>query len=144
MTIPMDLDDTLDRIKRHEGFQEEVYKDPLGIETVGYGFTIKDLVLPEGISSTLLRIIVLNLTVQLYDKFPWFGFMPSEIKSVIVEMCYQMGITGFSGFKVTIAHFNRREWEKASQEMLNSEWAGQTPKRAQELSLIVGSIRPRA
>ena len=38
----------INSIKEHEGFVAIVYKDSLGIDTIGYGFAIKDLELdPE-------------------------------------------------------------------------------------------------
>lgn len=135
----MNLEDTLKRIKKHEGFVTEVYKDPLGNDTVGYGFTIRDLRLPEGVSSTILRILVLDLTLRLHDRFVWFRSMPGVVQSVVVEMCYQLGVRGFSRFKKTIAHLKMKRWREASEEMLDSRWARQTPERARELSRIIAS-----
>ena len=37
----------IDSIKKHEGYVGIVYKDSLGIDTIGYGFAIKDLELDE-------------------------------------------------------------------------------------------------
>ncbi len=130
----MNIERLLQSIKDGEGFREEVYKDSLGIDTVGYGFTIKDLQLSEGISSVILRILVLNLIVDVQDRFRWFYLMPNEVQMVVVEMCYQMGISGFSQFKKTIAHLKSFNWVEAADEMLNSKWAKQTPNRAKKLS----------
>ena len=33
----------IESIKEHEGYVGVVYKDSLGIDTIGYGFAIKDL-----------------------------------------------------------------------------------------------------
>ena len=60
--------------------------------------------------------------------------MPQEIKDVVVEMCYQLGVYGFSRFKKTIAYIQNKQWEEASVEMLDSRWAEQTPGRAREMS----------
>ena len=60
--------------------------------------------------------------------------MPQEIKDVVMEMCYQLGVTGVSKFKKTIAYLQNKQWEEASIEMLDSLWARQTPNRAKELS----------
>ena len=49
-------------------------------------------------------------------------------------MCYQLGVTGFSKFKKTIAYLQNKEWRNASIEMLDSRWAKQTPNRAKEMS----------
>lgn len=137
----MNIENTLAQLKEHEGFSAEVYKDHLGIDTVGYGFTIKDLQLPEGVSSTILRIIVLNRVIDLHNRFAWFSLMPPEIQGVIVEMSYQLGIEGFAKFKKTVYHLKHRQWKEASKEMLRSQWAEkQTPGRAKKLSEIVRKV----
>lgn len=136
----MDVEKTIKRLKNNEGFSSRVYEDHLGIETVGYGFTIKDLQLPEGVASTILRIIVLNRVIDIHNRFEWFSLMPSEVQSVVVEMCYQLGIFGFSRFKKTIRYLKQRRWVDAADEMLDSKWAKQTPARAERLSEEVRSI----
>ena len=124
----------IESIKKHEGFSAMVYKDSLGIDTVGYGFAIKDLELDSDICEMILERKVKNLKDRIEIKFDWYKYMPQEIKDIVVEMCYQMGVYGFSRFKKTIAFLQNKEWEKASVEMLDSRWAQQTPNRAKEMS----------
>ena len=66
--------------------------------------------------------------------------MPHKIQDVIYEMCYQMGVTGVSKFKKTLAYLENEEFKKASIEMLDSRWARQTPNRARKLSNIVKNV----
>ena len=66
--------------------------------------------------------------------------MPQEIKDVVMEMCYQLGVGGVSKFKKTIAYLQNKQWEEASVEMLDSLWAKQTPNRAKELSKKVKEV----
>ena len=66
--------------------------------------------------------------------------MPPNIKDVVMEMCYQLGVTGFSRFRKTIAFLQDKKWEDASVEMLDSLWAKQTPNRAKSLSNIVKGV----
>ena len=124
----------IDSIKKHEGYVGIVYKDSLGIDTIGYGFAIKDLELDEDICEIILERKIHNLKDRLLLKFGWFKYMPQEIKDIVTEMCYQLGVTGFSKFKKTIAYLQNKQWEEASVEMLDSLWAKQTPNRAKEMS----------
>tara|TARA_R100000951_G_C2645438_1_gene182432 strand:+ start:1884 stop:2288 length:405 start_codon:yes stop_codon:yes gene_type:complete len=130
-----------DSIKKHEGYVGIVYKDSLGIDTIGYGFAIKDLELDEDICDIILERKLDNLKSMVELKFDWYKYMPQEIKNIVMEMCYQLGVTGFSKFKKTIAYLQNKEWSNASVEMLDSLWAKQTPNRAKEMSKIVGSIK---
>jgi lysozyme len=127
----------LNAVKLSEGFRERVYKDTLGIDTIGYGFAIKDLVLDEDLAEIILRRKLDKLIDNADKKFKFLKDMPTEVQDVIYEMCYQLGITGVSKFKKTLAYLENYEFKMASVEMLDSRWATQTPNRAKKLSDIV-------
>ena len=63
--------------------------------------------------------------------------LPEEVQDVVIECCYQLGVSGFSNFKKTLRYLEQHELEKAAVEMLDSKWAKQTPNRAKKLSDIV-------
>ena len=123
-----------DSIKQHEGYVPNVYKDSLGIDTIGYGFAIKDLELEEDICDIILDRKLKILQDRVRSKFAWYSYMPQEIKDVVMNMCYQLGVGGFSKFKKTISFLQNKQFQDASVEMLDSLWAKQTPNRAKELS----------
>ena len=130
----------LKEIKRHEGFKSRVYKCTEGYDTIGYGFAIKDLDLDEDIAELILMRKIQKLLERIIIAFSWFKDSPNEIKFVVSNMCYQLGIKGFSKFKKTIYYLETEQYEEASIEMLDSLWAKQTPNRAKELSEIVKSV----
>ena len=130
----------IDSIKKHEGYVGIVYKDSLGIDTIGYGFAIKDLELDADICDIILERKLHALTDRVNNKFHWYKYMPPEIQDIVVEMCYQMGVYGFSCFKKTIAYLQDKKFKEASVEMLDSRWADQTPNRAKELSNRVREV----
>jgi|TARA_R110002073_G_scaffold47737_1_gene129031 lysozyme len=134
------MKDLLESIKHHEGFVEHVYDDSLGIPTIGYGFAIKDLVLQEDLCDEILLRKLRILGRSVMGKFPFFDSLPSECKSVLMEMCYQLGVTGVSKFKKALKAMEDGDWEKAADEMLDSKWAKQTPNRAKEMSNIIRSL----
>ena len=66
---------------------------------------------------------------------------PPEVFGVVTEMVFQLGYNGTSKFKKTLKHINNGEYTLASEEMLNSNWANQTKKRANTLSKIMENIQ---
>ena len=134
------MKDLLDSIKHHEGFVEHVYDDSLGIPTIGYGFAIKDLILQEDLCDEILLRKLRILGRSVMGKFPFFDSLPSDCKDVLMEMCYQLGVTGVSKFKKALKAMEDGDWEKAADEMLDSKWAKQTPNRAKEMSDIIRSL----
>ena len=138
--MPKELNDIVKDIKKHEGFKAKVYKCTEGYDTIGYGFAIKDLVIDEDIADLILMKKLHKLLERILIAFPWFKDVDNIAKTVIVNMCYQLGLSGFSKFKKTIYLLETEQYEEASVEMLDSLWAKQTPNRAKELSETLRGI----
>lgn len=135
-----DFKDILNDIKKHEGFEPKVYKCTEGYDTIGYGFAIKDLIIDKDVADLILMKKLHKMLERITVAFPWFANIDNEAKAVVVNMCYQLGIRGFSKFKKTIYLLETEQYEEASVEMLDSLWAKQTPNRAKELSEKIRSI----
>ena len=135
------MEDLLKKIKEHEGFRSRVYKCTEGYDTIGYGFAIKDLELDEDIAEEILLRKLEKLIKRIRDKFDWLDTVPHEVQGVLVNMSYQMGVTGVSKFKNALKHMRNGEWNKDADEILLSRWYKQTPKRAKELSDIIRALK---
>ena len=138
--IPKELQEIVDNIKRHEGFEPKVYQCTEGYDTIGYGFTIKDLEIDKDVADLILMKKLHTLLQRITIAFPWFENIDNIAKSVVVNMCYQLGLRGFSQFKKTIYYLETEQYEEASMEMLDSLWAKQTPNRANELSELMSTL----
>ena len=130
----------LNQIKKHEGFRSSVYQCTEGYDTIGYGFEVKDLEIYEEIAEEILIQKIAELESKISKKFEWYHTAPQEAKEVVINMCYQLGLSGFSKFKKTIYLLETEQYEEASVEMLDSLWAKQTPRRAKELSEVIRSL----
>ena len=113
----------LDNIKESEGFRSSVYKDTLGIDTIGYGFAIKDLYLTKEDCDRILERKVAELKIRVHNKFPFIITLPESVQDVMIECCYQLGVSGFSKFKKTLAYLEDHDFKNAGIEMLDSRWA---------------------
>ena len=56
-----------------------------------------------------------------------------NVRELIIEMIFQMGIRNVIGFKKTIRHIQKKNNFLASLEMMNSIWYKQTPRRVENL-----------
>ena len=122
------------KFKEHEGYKPTVYECTEGYDTIGYGFAIKDLYLSKDVCDIILTEKLAELELNISKKFEWYDNSNEIVKDVVVNMCYQIGLSGFSKFKKTIYYLETEQYEEASIEMLDSLWAKQTPNRAKELS----------
>ena len=129
----------IDNIKISEGFRSKVYKCTEGYDTIGYGFAIKDLELDEDICDMILERKVAKLVEMLEKNLPYLPSLPKDAQDVLIEMAYQMGVSGLLKFKKTLMYVESKDYKDASVEMLDSRWAKQTPNRAKKLSDIMAS-----
>ena len=143
----MSYSDLKARIKEHEGFVPKIYKDQLGFKTIGFGHLVlptdkfkedvtykkKDL---EEVFDSDFNIAKSNAN-QLIEGLP----LHHQAKCVIIEMVFQLGIGGVSKFKKMWKALKQNDYQIASEEMLDSKWAKQTPKRAEELSGVMKSCK---
>ena len=128
-----DFKSLIERVAVNEGFRSEVYKCTAGVDTFGHGLTW----ITEEESLEILANRISQLHLKLLDKLDWYKDMPPEIQGVIIEICYQMGFTGFCKFKKAIANMKDKNWKASAEEMLDSKWAKQTSNRANRLADIV-------
>ena len=125
----------IDSIKKHEGFSPVVYKCTAGYDTIGYGKRIKYLKVTEEQAEEWLKEDLEHLKYVLADKYEWFLPAPHEVRDIVIEMSYQLGVKSFSRFRKTIFLLANKDYKAASTEMLDSKWARyDTPSRAKELS----------
>ena len=128
-------------VKLSEGFRDKVYKDTLGIDTIGYGFAIKDLILDEDICDMILERKLEVLVKKVNDRFKFIENLPEEAREVVYEMAYQMGVSGVSKFKRFLQALEEKDYGGAAIEMLDSRWSKQTPNRAKRLSDTIKGLK---
>ena len=130
-------DQLVNQVKRHEGLVKHAYQDHLGYWTIGYGRLIDEKLgggLTEGEASFLLRNDLSTAYVELVDNHPWVEELSAPRRDVLINMCFNMGITRLNKFVKTLAAIRAGEYEVAASEMLDSLWAEQVGKRANELA----------
>lgn len=123
-------------IKKHEGLRLKPYKCTAGKLTIGYGRNLDD----NGITGSEAEALLYNDIQNCYAecvKFPFWNTLNEARQTVLLDMCYNLGISRLKGFKKMLAALGRGEYETASKEMLDSKWAFDVKKRATELAEIM-------
>lgn len=129
--------DTYEQLKRDEGEVLHAYQDSLGYWTIGIGILIDKRkgggLRPEE-SEFIFRNRLKLLDSELSDRLPWISKLDPARSGVLVNMGFQMGVSGLLAFKNTLAMIQAGKYQDAAKAMLQSKWATQTPARAQRLS----------
>lgn len=130
-------------IATEEGFRAKPYLCSEGYPTCGYGQKIG----PKGADISLYQFETPEDVAQLWmqhnidsmldemeynDDIAAASEACNEVReAVLVSMCYQMGVSGLSGFKKMLSAIEFGDFETAAEEGLDSRWSLQTPARAE-------------
>ena len=128
------LEKVFNDLVNFEGLSLKVYRCPTGKLTIGYGRNLED----NGISTTeaelLLLFDIVKLISQLDRKVDFWLVQPVNVRIVILQMAFQLGVGGLLGFRKFLAALKENDYELAKKEMFDSKWAQQTPNRVKKLS----------
>lgn len=153
----------MDFIEPHEGRRNEVYTDTMGHPTIGVGFNLDrpgaewkiksygidytkivsgEDFLPDAVIDDIFREDV-ELTVQQTKSLvnpAVFAGLPYDMKLVLVDMCFNLGRGGLGKFKKFLAAVERKDYNRAADEMVDSKWYGQVGNRSKKLEEMVRKL----
>lgn len=157
----LSYDDILNLIKKHEGVRPRVYKDSLGIPTVGIGFNLLRPDAPavlnkisanyndilsgktELSNQQMQELFNICLKIAYADAkkyIPSFDSLPKNIKLGLLDMSFNLGYGRLSKFVKTREHILNNDYKSAAAELQNSKWAKQVGNRsASIISLFLNS-----
>lgn len=133
-----------EQLKRHEGLRLEAYRCPAGALTVGYGHNcdVWPVVGVERVGDVVSRAKAEELLVEdvcffageLDDRLGWWRKMEDPRQAVLLNMAFNLGVSGLLGFKRALGAMRIEDYARAGTEMLDSTWARQVKGRAAELA----------
>ena len=130
-------------LRRHEGEVLHAYQDHRGNWTIGIGRLIDERrgggITPDEAEYLLVNDI--DRRAAELQKRKAFRDAPRPVKRALLNMAFQLGFNGLLGFTKMWQALERRDYDTAATEALDSKWASQTPTRANE---VAGWIRSAA
>jgi lysozyme len=139
----MNIEQLKETLKVDEGVVYEIYNDHLGYPTFGIGHLVLERDgehgLPVGTPVSEDRVsecfeqdvqIVIEDCKKLHDG--WDGY-PQEVKQIIANMMFNMGLTRLSKFNKHNAALQCGDWKEAAIEGRDSRWYKQVTNRAERL-----------
>lgn len=137
IAIEEEMSETLEQmLERHEGYKPTIYIDSVGVETVGIGHNLHKPLRREAILH-ILRDDIDDATNECLHAFPWFADLTPARKDVLVNMCFNLGLSRLSKFAKFLKAMEMGNYETAANEMLDSLWAKQVKGRAIELANMI-------
>lgn len=130
----------IEDIKSEEGFSDMPYKDSRGFPTIGYG-TLLPLtnIECEWLLEHRLNALKQELNQAVKKDYRQLS-ISQDAWDILDNMAYQMGVPRLMQFKRMWSALNDKNYSLASDEMLDSQWASQTPQRANRLAIKMRSV----
>lgn len=114
-----------------EGFVPYVYKDTLGMYTIGHGLTY----ITEDESKNIVKQRVNESYEFINKELDKRNMSLDEFrKSILLNMCFQLGHSGVLAFKDMWQSLENMDYDGAANAMLDSLWHEQTKNRCERLA----------
>lgn len=142
---------------KNEGYSSTPYLDTKGKLTVGNGYNIsargipsdwipyiqdqlKSIKFPEELMTNVFKSDLLYFWAKLSDSFDWFDDLSNERKMVLIDICYNVGWNTFNQFKKMLSALKLRNYDQASKEILDSEYARTFAKLGSKRAIVNSTI----
>ena len=130
----------LEQLKIDEGCRLTAYQDTVGVWTIGYGHTggakKGDKITQKEAEGFLLED-TLEAARDASTLPVGFDGLNAVRQSVLINMCFNLGLTRLLNFKRFLSAVQVRDFDTAALEMLDSKWAGQVGQRAIRLAKLM-------
>jgi lysozyme len=130
------IDEIAEALKREEGFSAHAYLCSENRLTIGYGRNVDELG-GIGISPDEAELLLRNdidRTIAECEQWEWFGDLQPAQQSVLIQLCFQLGYPRLTKFKRMLAALAEQDYDTAADELLDSRFAEQVPRRANRLA----------
>jgi lysozyme len=141
----MNTQRVIEQLKRHEGLRLYVYDDATGREirkgsrvqghpTIGVG---RLLTSARGLSTIEIEMLLENdievVVDELNRNVPWWNELNESRQAVMVNLCFNLGWPRLSLFENMLDAAEKGNWDRASDELMDSKWFSQVGLRGLEL-----------
>ena len=121
-------------IKHHEGVARHPYRDSVDKITIGVGRNLSD----RGLTMAEIDLLFetdFALAEQILDVFlaDWRD-LPEQLQTGLLSMAFNLGGPRLHGFQKMRAAIRNGDFAQAADEALDSKWAKQVGRRADEIA----------
>lgn len=131
---------------RYESVSLRPYKDINGFTSIGIGRNLDTTGISLSEAYALLDNDIERCTIAAQKNIPCFGELTAARQDVIVMMIFQLGLSRTLEFHRFLSALAIGDYAEAANQIRNSLFAKQTPKRALDLAFLMqsGEYSPEA
>jgi lysozyme len=121
----------------HEGLKLKPYQCTANKLTIGVGRNIEDNGITVDEAMMMLDNDIETCVSELNKRLPGWTEHNEVRQNVLIEMVFNLGAPRLMGFRKMIAALERKDYEQAAKEMLDSRWAVQVGNRARTMAQMM-------
>lgn len=123
-------------LRRHEGVRSRPYRDTEGYLTIGVGHNLDaEGICAEAIDAQLAYDIQKKAIEPLDRELPWWKEQPESVQRALINLCFNLGISGLLKFTQTLPLIEKGHYRKAAAQLLtNKRYVSQVRGRALEVA----------
>jgi len=128
-----------EQLRIHEGVRSHAYKCSANMITVGVGRNIDEnggLGLSDDEIDYLLENDIKRCRDEL-DNYSWFGDLDEVRQDAMVNLCFNLGLSRLAYFKNALTSMAIGAYSDAAEHFLDSRWATQVGKRAEDVAHMI-------
>jgi len=121
-------------LRHHEGVRHKPYKDTVGKLTIGVGRNLDD----NGLSDDEIDYLLTNDINRCMSEamtYEWFADLNDARRAVVLSLLFNLGKPRYDKFVRHHAAMADGHMMIASKELLDSRWAKQVGRRADEMAI---------
>jgi lysozyme len=128
------------KLKKEEGLHLQSYECPTGYQSIGYGRNIEQVGIKKAEAEMLLQNDMEDIFLLLDKHIPMWKYENFNVRLVLCDMCYNLGIKGLLKFKKFLNAVDESDYEEAALELKKSKYFTQVPNRAKRNIELVLSV----
>ena len=119
-----------EHIKEYEGFSSLPYDCTAGFLTIGFGRNLEQRGITKEEAEILLANDIKIAENEISRIIKNWQALPEQAKIVLIDLTYNLGLKKLLTFEKMLDAVDRRDWESAHSELLDSKYARQVKRRA--------------
>ena len=125
------------QLKSDEKYRRYPYRCTADKLTIGFGHNIEDNGISMAVAEFILDEDIKECEGTLKRNIRAWDDLNEARQSVLINMCFNLGWPRLSKFKRMLAAVDAGDFDKAGLEMMDSKWAKQVGRRADDLRDIM-------
>lgn len=121
-------------VRDEGGYRLKMYRDSLGIETIGLGHNLRDKPISQRAAVVIADDDIASVLQEVETRLPWAITLDDARHGALLNLCFNIGPGFIAKNPKMIAYLRNKRYADAARELLNGPYKEQVGARAFRLA----------